>query len=244
MSTTILKKEIEHFAKDSVHWWDEDGPFAVLHRLNPVRMRYIRDRIEDHFDLKADTRTPFATLKIADIGCGGGLVCEPLARLGAQVTGIDADQNAIAVAKEHAAAHDLKIEYIEGSVESISQDSTFDVVTALEIVEHVSDIDVFIQSCAKLCKPGGLLIFSTLNRTIKSYLLGIVAAEHVLNWVPQGTHDWKQFIRPSEMNRMLRHAECKTKDIRGLCFNPLNGEFHLSNDDIDVNYLITAENQK
>jgi len=233
MSTSINPKEIEHFTKDSAHWWDEEGPFAILHRLNPLRIRYIKDKIVAHFgqDPKG--------LKILDIGCGGGLVCEPLARMGARVTGIDADPQAVAVATEHAARQDdLDIEYICGAVEA--QKGRYDIVTALEIVEHVADLGSFIKSAAKLCKPGGMMIFSTLNRTPKSFMLGIVAAEHILRWVPRGTHNWKKFIRPSELAAMMRENGAEAVDIKGYNFNILSGNFEISDKDTSVNYFITA----
>lgn len=228
MSTSIRPEEIEHFAKDSSRWWDESGPFAVLHRLNPVRMRYITGQIG---------RKPNG-LKILDIGCGGGLVCEPLARLGAIVTGIDADGQAIGVAREHAAVQDLDVNYICGAVEN--QKGKYDIVTALEIVEHVADMKRFVEGAAKLCKPGGLMIFSTLNRTPKSFALGIVAAEYILRWVPRGTHRWKQFIRPGELAAALRACGCEVADIRGYGFNPLSGDFELFDNDVSVNYFLTA----
>ena len=233
--------EIEHFARDSAHWWDESGPFAPLHHMNPVRMRYIRGQIETHFDLDPKSLKPFENIKILDVGCGGGLICEPLARLKARVTGIDADETAIAVAKEHAQQSGLNIDYQCTTSDSLAKRNDFDVVLALEIIEHVTDINLFVKSCIDLCKPGGLLIFSTLNRTPKSFALGIVAAEYILRWVPRGTHHWKKFVKPSELSRILRCHDAETKDISGLIYNPLNHGFSLSNNDLEVNYFLGAQ---
>ncbi|PJB69759.1 MAG: bifunctional 3-demethylubiquinol 3-O-methyltransferase/2-polyprenyl-6-hydroxyphenol methylase [Alphaproteobacteria bacterium CG_4_9_14_3_um_filter_47_13] len=238
MTTSINPQEIKHFAKDSDHWWDEEGPFKPLHKLNPVRLSYIRSQICAHFNPEMQSLTPFKKLEILDIGCGGGLVCEPMARLGGNVTGIDADANAIEVAKNHARGHDLKITYKNIPAEQLK--NTFDVVLALEIIEHVDNVDSFVQNCVDLCKPGGLIIISTPNRTPQSYALGIIAAEYLLRWVPRGTHQWKKFIRPSELSRMLRQAGAVPKDIKGLNYNVLKDEFKLSNSNISVNYFITT----
>lgn len=233
MSASISQKEVAHFAKDSGLWWDESGPFAILHRLNSLRMRYIKNQIENHFD-----RAPRG-LKVLDIGCGGGLVCEPLARMGTRVTGIDADEQAIEVARDHAQRQELDINYIHGAIES--QSGTYDIVTALEVVEHVADMESFITSAAQLCRPGGLMIFSTLNRTPQSFLLGIVAAEYILRWVPRGTHSWRQFIRPSEMTTHLENRGVAPVSIDGYGLNPATGEFELSRKYAAVNYFLTAE---
>lgn len=240
---SVDEREIEHFAKDSSLWWDEDGPFRPLHRLNPVRIEYIRDRIIAHFERKTNENAPLKGLKILDIGCGGGLVCEPLARLGAEVGGIDADENAIKTARAHAGAMGLDISYHHDSAENLIPDrqEKYDVVLALEIVEHVRNIEAFTETVSRLCKPGGLVIFSTLNRTPKSFLLGIVAAEHILRWVPAGTHKWKKFVKPSELSRYIRNTGLHPTDISGLVFDPMAGAFRLSRNDIDVNYFITAE---
>lgn len=243
MINNVDPSEIEHFAKDSSQWWDEEGPFAPLHRMNPKRMEFIRDAIAEHFALDPQKSKPLAKLKILDIGCGGGLICEPLARLGAKVTGIDADENAIAVAQEHAVAQGLEIGYECTTSENIPArcQKSFDVVLALEIIEHVPDIGRFIASAAVLCKPGGLLVFSTLNRTAKSMALGIIAAEYILRWVPAGTHNWKKFVKPSELVRHFDRENLKSKHIKGLIYNPLKRSFEISDNDMDVNYFITAE---
>lgn len=242
MTTSINPQEIEHFSKDAAHWWDENGPFRPLHRLNPVRMRYIRDQIGQHYGLDDKSLKPLKGLKVLDIGCGGGLVCEPLARMGAAVTGVDADSNAIAVASDHAEQSGLKIDYENCAAEDLNK--KFDVVLALEIVEHVDNVADFVQSCANLCKPGGIMIFSTLNRTPKAYALGVVAAEHIMRCVPRGTHEWKKFVRPSELCRMIRHAGARETNIKGFIFNAVKGDFELSDQDMGVNYFVTAEKPK
>ena len=239
MSSSVQQSEIEHFAKDAGRWWDPEGPFKPLHRLNPARLGYLKAQICAHYGLDEKGLRPFEKFSILDIGCGGGLVCEPMARLGAKVTGIDADTVAIEVAKGHAIQSGLSIVYQNRSAEEL--DAHFDVVLALEIIEHVSNPEAFVQSCAQLVKPGGLIIFSTLNRTPKAFALGIVAAEYVLRWVPRGTHSWKKFIKPSELARLARNAELTPLNISGLLFNPLKSDFEISKTDIDVNYLITAK---
>lgn len=242
MKTSLNPREIEHFSKDSARWWDENGPFRPLHRLGSLRMRYIRDRLVAHFGLDPDSLTPFKGIKFLDVGCGGGLVCEPLARLGGDVTGIDADANAIAVAKRHATGSGLSIDYRAATAEDLAKKKqSYGVVLALEIVEHVADRDFFVQTCADLCRPGGLVIFSTLNRTPKSFALGIVAAEHVLRWVPRGTHDWKKFVRPSELAASARDAGLREKNVSGYGYNPLTQSFELSDRYTAVNYFMTFE---
>ena len=238
--STIDEKEVAQFESLGENWWDESGPMRPLHRLNPVRMAYIRRQLCEHFALP-DTIRCLKGLKIADIGCGGGLVTEPLARMGASVTGVDAGKENIKVAKAHAAAHGLEIDYQATTVEKIAASGKqFDAVTALEIVEHVADVPLFVKALCKIVKPGGVLIMSTLNRTPKSYLLGIVAAEHILRWVPTGTHDWKKFLKPSELQREIEPHGLEVTDVRGLIYSPLTRDFSLSARDLDVNYLLTA----
>ncbi len=240
---TVNQAEIQNFSKDSSHWWDEKGPFKPLHRLNPIRLDYIKQQICAHFDRDYKGLKTYQGLDILDVGCGGGLVCEPMARLGANVTGIDADENAIAVATEHAADNDLNITYQATSSDAlVKTGQKFDVVLALEIIEHVDQPDLFVQSIMNLCKPNGLVIFSTLNRNPKSYALGIVAAEYILGWVPKGTHNWKKFVKPSELSKMIKQHGGKPNDICGLAFNPIKNEFHLAPQDLEVNYLMSAIN--
>lgn len=241
-SGTIDENEIRHFSKDSADWWNENGAFKPLHRLNPVRMSYIKDAICKHFNLDQTNLKPFSALKILDIGCGGGLICEPLYRLGATVTGIDGDQSAIKTAIEHSIQQGLNIQYLCGDAADI--DKKYDVICALEVAEHVSDLAQFFQICAGLLKPDGIIVMSTLNRTIKSYALGIIAAEYVLRWVPRGTHNWNKFIKPSELVRMARTENLETQKLKGLIYNPLKNEFELSDHDFDVNYILSFHKSK
>lgn len=237
---TVLQSEVQKFSKDSAHWWDPNGPFKPLHRLNPVRIRYIKQQICDHFERNNSAPKPFDNLNIIDVGCGGGLVCEPMTRLGANMTGLDADPQAIEVASNHAEQSGLNIEYRNETSDEVK--STFDVVLALEIIEHTKDPAYFVKSCAKLLKPGGIIIFSTLNRTAKSFALGVIAAEYILRWVPKGTHEWKSFVKPSELSRYARQAELIPHDVSGLVFNPLSGDFQMHDNDVDVNYFLSCKN--
>ena len=232
--TTQNAQEIENFNALAAEWWDENGPMKPLHRLNPKRIEYITGIIKTHLGQNIDKT------KILDVGCGGGIVCEPLARLGADVTGIDAAPDSIKVAKAHAGARDMKINYKNTDVENQAKLKTkYDVVMALEIVEHVDNLPLFLKSCQQCLKPDGILIVSTLNRNPKSFLLGIVAAEYILKWVPKGTHNWRKFVKPSELAKMIEPTGLTPKDVTGLVYNPLNKEFSLSKKDLDVNYFMT-----
>ncbi len=240
---TVDSQEIQNFSKDSDHWWDVNGPFRPLHRLNPVRLSYLKKQICGHYTLDTENIQPYTGLDIIDIGCGGGLVCEPMTRLGGNTTGLDADENAISVAKDHAKLSKLDIDYQSTTSEELAKTGKkFDVVLALEIIEHVADKNVFVKNVVDLCKPNGLIIMSTLNRTGKSFALGIIAAEYILRWVPQGTHNWKKFVKPSELNRLLKESGASPYDISGLAFNPLKNDFHLAPHDTDVNYFMSARN--
>jgi 2-polyprenyl-6-hydroxyphenyl methylase/3-demethylubiquinone-9 3-methyltransferase len=241
--STLDADDVARFSQQAAEWWNPEGPFRPLHRLNPVRLGYIRDRIMAHYAVQAEGRQPLQGLTLLDIGCGGGLVTEPLARLGAKVTGLDASETTIGVAASHATTMGLTIDYRCSSVEALAATkplAQYDVIIALEIIEHVADPGLFLQSIARLLKPGGLLIMSTLNRTPKSFLLGIVAAEYLLGWVPRGTHQWRQFIRPSELAARLESCGLKVTDLSGLTFNPLTDSFELKARDLGVNYLLVA----
>ncbi len=240
--SSVLQKEIQRFSQNAPQWWDESGPFAPLHKMNPVRLRYIRDQICRHFSLDEKKIKALTNMNIIDIGCGGGLICEPLSRIGAKVTGLDADPVAIETASAHAKDQGLKIAYLNESAENHKKQ--YDVVLALEIIEHVNDPQTFVKTCADLCKPGGLIIFSTLNRTFKSMLLGKYAAEYILGWLAPGTHDWRKFIKPSELATMTRQGDLKPIDTQGLVFDPLNNEFRLDKHDLTINYFLCAAKQK
>lgn len=239
-TNSVDRQEIEAFTKDAAFWWDEEGPFKPLHQINPVRLAFIRDEILNQFKIKEPARQPLQELDVIDIGCGGGLVCEPLARLGATVTGVDAGFENIEVARQHASQQNLDITYINSTAEQMAQQKRrYDIVIALEIVEHVADVNGFIQACCQLLKPKGILLLSTLNRTLKSYALGIVAAEYILRWVPRGTHSWHKFLKPSELASQIRQQQMTLKTLKGMSFNPLTRRWSLS-DDLAVNYLMSA----
>lgn len=236
---SIDAREIAGFAAVADRWWDAAGPFRPLHRLNPVRLAYIRDSLVGHFGLAGGDR-PLEGLAIADIGCGGGLICEPLARMGATVTGIDAAPEALAVARDHAEGAGLAIDYVESTAEAmVAQGRRFDAVMALEIVEHVADRAAFVADCARLVRPGGSIVMSTLNRTPRAFALAIVGAEYLLRWVPRGSHRWNKFVRPAELARDLRQAGARTTDISGMAYDPLGDRWSLS-DDVAVNYILHA----
>jgi 2-polyprenyl-6-hydroxyphenyl methylase/3-demethylubiquinone-9 3-methyltransferase len=238
---TVDAAEVEKFSRISAEWWDPTGPFRPLHRLNPVRLAYVRGRAAAHFGRDDRSVAPFAGLTALDIGCGGGLVAEPLARMGATVTAVDADAVAIEAARLHAAGREVAVDYQVGSSDELAEAGRrFDLVLALEIVEHVADRDEFLSTLGALVAPGGLLILSTLNRTLKSLVLGVGMAEHVLRWVEPGTHDWRKFVKPSELARGLRGVGFGVADLTGLVFDPLRNEFRLSADDVGVNYFMTA----
>ena len=239
---TIDAREIAHFAKDSADWWNPEGPFRPLHRLNPARLGFLRDQIVAHFDLDDSKIRALSGLKILDIGCGGGLVSEPLARLGADVTGIDGDQNGIDAATLHAKKTNTQVTYRCGAAEDLTNEKLrFDVVLALEVIEHVSDQEEFVHLCADLVRDGGLVIFSTLNRNPKSFAMGIVAAEYLLRWVPKGTHDWRKFLKPSELAALAENTGLSLVDAKGLVFNPVKNTFSIHPHDLDVNYFLVAE---
>lgn len=243
--STIVEKEIRQFDILGDKWWDESGPMKPLHQLNPTRLDYLRRSICAHFRKDPQQLRSLQGLRIADIGCGGGLVTEPLCRMGADVTGVDAGAENIKVARAHARLQGLSIDYRATSAEALAKTgATFDVVTALEIVEHVDNVDLFIESCTKLVRKNGLLVLSTLNRTPKSFLLGIVAAEYLLRWLPAGTHDWTKFLKPSEIAARLDDNGFAVIDVRGMVYNPLSRKFAMSETDLGVNYFITATRKK
>ena len=238
-ASTVDSAEVERFSRIAEEWWDTKGKFAPLHQLNPVRIGYIRDRAAAHWRRDALSGQPLAGLSLLDIGCGGGLLSEPMTRLGATVTGIDASVRNISVAGLHAGKQGLDIDYRATTAEALAdQPARFDIVLALEIVEHVADVDLFLRSCGALVKPGGLIFLSTLNRTAKAWALAIAGAEYVLGWLPRGTHDWKKFLKPSEVARGLRAGGVETEEIVGVVYSPLRRAWSLNAADLDVNYML------
>lgn len=236
--TSIKVDELKHFASLSSQWWDESGPLHSLHALNPTRLEFICQHLSNHFTRKFENGQMLKDLSVLDVGCGGGLLCEPLARLGATVTGIDPVADNCKVAAHHAAESGLKIGYQSTTVEQIS--GKFDVVLAMEVVEHVDHVDEFVRSCCERVKPNGLIFFSTLNRTMKSYLLGIVAAEYLLRWAPRGTHHWDQFVQPKELQKALEAAKFDVMEQQGMRYNMGQKSWELCAD-LSVNYLLCAQ---
>jgi 2-polyprenyl-6-hydroxyphenyl methylase/3-demethylubiquinone-9 3-methyltransferase len=236
---TVDAGEIARFSRIADEWWDPAGKFAPLHQLNPVRLGFIRDRAAAHWGRDALSGTPLQGLSLLDIGCGGGLLCEPMTRLGAQVTGVDAAERNLETARRHAAGQELAIDYRATTAEAMAESGAqFDIVLALEIVEHVADVDLFLQSVGRLAKPGGLVFLSTLNRTAKAWALAIAGAEYVLRWLPRGTHDWRKFLKPSEVVRGLRAGCVETQEIVGVVYSPLSRAWSLNRRDLDVNYML------
>ena len=239
--TSIDPAEIAKFEAMAAEWWDPKGKFKPLHMMNPVRLDYIQTQIAAEFGSDRRSLTPFQGLRILDIGCGGGLVAEPMARLGADVVGADAAEGNIAVARLHAEQQGLAIDYRATTAESLAEAGEgFDVVLALEIVEHVADPQDFIATCAGLVRPGGLVILSTLNRTAKSFMAAIIGAEWVMRWLPKGTHDWNRFITPEELSTKCQSVQLEIADRTGMVFNPISFGWSLSPRDLSVNYIMTA----
>ena len=240
-ASTVDQAEVAQFDRLAAQWWDQRGPMAMLHKFNPVRLGYIRDRITSHYHRDAKQLKCLDGLRMLDIGCGGGILSEPLARLGANVTGADPAQGNIEVARRHAAQAGLDIDYRATVAEALADaGEQFDVVLAMEVVEHVTDVPLFVRRCAEMVKPGGLMIAATLNRTLKSFALAIVGAEYVLRWLPRGTHRWDKFVTPNELEIAMEQAGLRVIDDRGVIYNILADAWQLSTD-TDVNYLMTAE---
>jgi 2-polyprenyl-6-hydroxyphenyl methylase/3-demethylubiquinone-9 3-methyltransferase len=233
--------ELQKFERMAAEWWNPDGKFKPLHKFNPVRLGYVRDKVAAHFGRDARAPKPLAGLRLLDIGCGGGLLSEPMARLGADVVGADPARGNIEMARLHAAQSGLAIDYRATTAEALAAaGESFDVVLAMEVVEHVADRDGFVAACARLLRPGGLTIIATINRTPKAYALAIVGAELVLRWLPRGTHDYKKLVRPGELEASLQQAGLTAIDRTGVTYNPLADSWRLS-PDMDVNYMIAAE---
>ena len=237
--TTINREEIQKFSNLADEWWDVNGKFKPLHLFNPVRLKYITSKIKYHFKIIEDSPNFLSGLNILDIGCGGGLISEPIARLGGQVTGIDASEKNIKVAKVHSKKSNLKIRYINSSPEQFKEYEKFDIILNLEVVEHVENVNLYMQSCYKLLKRGGLIFTATLNRTLTSYIKAIIGAEYVLRWLPIGTHDWNKFLKPEELEKELLNQKLKTIDIKGLNFNPITNKWSES-ETLSVNDIICS----
>ncbi len=240
--SSVDQAELDKFAAMAAEWWDPTGKFKPLHKFNPVRLRYIREKACDHFGLDAELRRPFEGLSLVDIGCGGGLLCEPMARLGASVTGIDPEYENIAIAQNHCSAQDMAIDYqVTSAEELLETGKTFDIVLNMEVVEHVADVPLFMSSCARLVSPGGLLFSATLNRTLKSFAFAIVGAEYVLRWLPRGTHNWEKFVTPDELSEAITKGGLQVCDTQGITFNPLSDQW-LPSTDTNINYMMLAKN--
>ena len=237
--TTINKDEIQKFSNLADEWWDVNGKFKPLHMFNPIRIDYILEEISKHFKIDRNDKQFLKKLKILDIGCGGGLISEPMANLGASVTGIDASEKNIKVASVHSKKNNLKIDYINKSPEQLMDKEKFDIILNLEIVEHVDNIDLYLHSCFKLLKKNGLMFTATINRTFSSYIKAIIGAEYILRWLPIGTHDWNKFVKPEELQKKLSDISFTFVDIKGLEFNPIIRKWKKS-ENLSVNYIICS----
>ncbi len=233
--TSVNKKEIDKFSKMANEWWDPEGKFKPLHKFNPTRIKYIKENIINNFKLKNKLR-PLSGINILDIGCGGGLLSEPMSRMGANVTGIDASDKNIKIAKLHSKKNKLKIKYLCSSPEQLKITKKFDVILNMEIVEHVEDIDFFLKSCSKLLKKNGLMFVATINKTLKSYIFAIVGAEYVLRWLPIGTHEWEKFVKPEDLKKILMKYDFSLNKLEGMNFNIIKDEWSISRD-LSVNYI-------
>ena len=234
-TNTINKKEIEKFSKIAEEWWDPKGKFKPLHNFNPLRISYLKENIIKSFNLQKKDKI-LSGVKILDIGCGGGLLCEPMSRLGADVFGMDASEKNIEVAKIHAKKSNLNIKYLCSSPEKFKSDLKFDVILNMEIIEHVEDVDFFLKSCTKFLKKNGIMFVATLNKTLKSYLFAIIGAEYILKWLPIGTHEWEKFIKPEELISITKKYELTLNDLRGVKLNLFTNNWELSTDK-SVNYI-------
>jgi 2-polyprenyl-6-hydroxyphenyl methylase/3-demethylubiquinone-9 3-methyltransferase len=233
--SSINKKEIEKFSKMASEWWNPEGKFKPLHKFNPIRIKYIKESIISNFKLKSKTK-PLSGISILDIGCGGGLLSEPMARMGANVTGIDASDKNIKIAKIHSKKNKLRINYLCSSPEKLKVKKKFDVILNMEIVEHVEDIDFFLKSCSNLVKKNGLMFVATINKTLKSYIFAIVGAEYVLRWLPIGTHEWEKFVNPEDLKKILMKYNLSIDKLDGMNFNIMKDEWNISSD-LSVNYI-------
>ncbi len=235
-ANTINKKEIEKFSKIAEEWWDPMGKFKPLHKFNPIRISYIKNNIISSFKLKTKDNKPLKKVKILDIGCGGGILSEPMNRLGAEVVGIDASNKNISVAKLHAKKNNLNIKYLCSSPENLNTKEKFDVILNMEIIEHVENVDFFLKSCSKLLKKNGIMFVATINKTLKSYFFAIIGAEYILRWLPIGTHEWEKFVKPEDLTILLKKYKFKLDCLDGMKFNMIKDEWNLSSDK-SINYI-------
>ena len=243
-SATLDPSEVERFSKLAAEWWNPKGKFRPLHQIGPPRLSFIRDQVIGHFKLDQKVLRPLDGLTVLDIGCGGGLVCEPMSRMGGNVTGIDPSEKNIAIADLHSKAQGVDVNYRAVRIEDVvAAGELYDVVVCLEVVEHVPDVEAFIKQCSLAAKPGGLVIFSTINRTFKAWALAIVGAEYVLGWLPRGTHQWERFVKPDELSHFCKSADLNAPNFSGMIYQPLKDVWVL-NPDTDVNYLAAAAKLK
>ena len=236
--TTVDKIEIEKFSKIAKDWWNPKGKFKPLHVFNPTRIKFVKEKLISHFKLNINDEKPLKKLKILDIGCGGGLLCEPLSRLGATMTGIDPSENNIEVAKFHSKEMNLNIEYINSSPENLNLYSEYDVILNMEVIEHVSNVNLFIKNCSKLIKKNGIMFVATINKNLKSYMFAILGAEYLLRWLPIGTHDWDKFLTPQDLENIASKNNFVPDELVGIKFNVFSNKWAKSNDS-SVNYIST-----
>ena len=236
--TTVNKEEIQKFSAIAEEWWNVNGKFKPLHMFNPIRIEYILETTRDHFNIKDNSNEPLKNLRVLDIGCGGGLMSEPITRLGGKVTGIDASEKNIKVAKLHA-ENNLTINYLNKSPENLDDNEKYDVILNLEIVEHVEDLQLYLKSCSRLLKKNGIMFTATLNRTFTSFIKAILGAEYVLRWLPIGTHDWNKFVKPEELESLITNLNFQIKDVKGLEFKPISRKW-VRSENLSVNYIMSS----
>ena len=237
--TTVNKEEIQKFSAIAEEWWNVNGKFKPLHMFNPIRIEYILDTTRDHLNIKDNSNEPLKNLSVLDIGCGCGLMSEPITRLGGKVTGIDASEKNIKVAQLHAEKNNLKINYLNKSPENLDDIEKYDVILNLEIVEHVEDLQLYLKSCSRLLKKNGIMFTATLNRTFTSFIKAILGAEYVLRWLPIGTHDWNKFVKPEELESLITSLNFQIKDIKGLEFKPISRKW-VRSENLSVNYIMSS----
>ena len=237
--TTVNKEEIQKFSAIAEEWWNVNGKFKPLHMFNPIRIEYILETTRDHFNIKDNSNESLKNLRVLDIGCGGGLMSEPITRLGGKVTGIDASEKNIKVAKLHAEKNNLTINYLNKSPENLDDNEKYDVILNLEIVEHVEDLQLYLKSCSRLLKKNGIMFTATLNRTFTSFIKAILGAEYVLRWLPIGTHDWNKFVKPEELESLITNLNFQIKDVKGLEFKPISRKW-VRSENLSVNYIMSS----